>query len=109
MYGGYRMAWVGFAEDDENKTVLPVACAGYDQGYLDQAKITWADTERGRGPTGTAIRTGKISYFTKRSVKSCLRTLALGGDQKRLRFFHRVTVDRGEECHRDAYNLCFGT
>ena len=24
-------------------------------------KITWADTERGRGPTGTAIRTGKVS------------------------------------------------
>ncbi len=58
--GGYRMAWVGFAENDENKTVLPIASAGYDQGYLDQARITWADTERGRGPTGTAIRTGKI-------------------------------------------------
>ena len=23
--GGYRMAWVGFAENDEKKTVLPVA------------------------------------------------------------------------------------
>ncbi len=54
------MAWVGFAENDENKTVLPIASAGYDQGYLDQAKITWADTEKGRGPSGTAIRTGKI-------------------------------------------------
>ena len=58
--GGYRMAWVGFAENDEDKTVLPVASAGYDQGYLERAKITWADTGRGRGPTGTAIRTGKI-------------------------------------------------
>ncbi len=58
--GGYRMAWVGFAENDENKTVLPIASAGYDHGYLDQAQISWADSERGRGPTGTAIRTGKI-------------------------------------------------
>lgn len=58
--GGYRMAWVGFAENDANKTVSPVAHGGYDQGYLDQAKITWADTERGKGPTGTAVRTGKI-------------------------------------------------
>jgi signal transduction histidine kinase len=58
--GGYRMAWVGFAEDDENKTVRPITSAGYDHGYLDQAAITWADNERGRGPTGTAIRTGKI-------------------------------------------------
>jgi PAS domain S-box-containing protein len=55
--GGYRMAWVGFAEHDEKKTVRPVAHAGYDDGYLDKAGITWADEERGRGPTGTAIRT----------------------------------------------------
>jgi PAS domain S-box-containing protein len=57
--GGYRMAWVGFAEHDEKKTVRPVAHAGYDDGYLDKACITWADEERGRGPTGTAIRTGE--------------------------------------------------
>ena len=58
--GGYRMVWVGFAEHDEKKTVRPVAHAGYDGGYLDGACITWADEERGRGPTGTAIRTGEI-------------------------------------------------
>jgi len=59
--GGYRMAWVGLARNDEGKAVEPVASAGYDQGYLEQAAITWADTERGGGPTGTAIRTGKIT------------------------------------------------
>jgi PAS domain S-box-containing protein len=57
--GGYRMAWVGLGEDDKDKTVRPVASAGYDDGYLNQARITWADTERGRGPTGMAIRAGK--------------------------------------------------
>ncbi len=57
--GGCRMAWIGFAEQDEAKTVRPVAQAGYEEGYLDTVNITWADTERGRGPTGTAIRTGK--------------------------------------------------
>ena len=57
--GGYRLAWVGFAEQDEAKTVRPVAQTGYEEGYLDTVEITWADTERGRGPTGTAIRTGK--------------------------------------------------
>lgn len=55
------MAWVGFAEEDENKTVQPVAQAGFENGYLQTVNITWADTERGRGPTGTAIRTGKPS------------------------------------------------
>jgi diguanylate cyclase (GGDEF)-like protein/PAS domain S-box-containing protein len=56
---GYRMAWVGFAENDEAKTVRPVASAGFDDGYLEQAKVTWADTERGRGPISTAIRAGQ--------------------------------------------------
>lgn len=56
---GYRMAWVGYAEHDEAKTVRPVAWAGVEKGYLANAKISWADTERGRGPTGTAIRTGE--------------------------------------------------
>ncbi|GAK50070.1 PAS/PAC sensor hybrid histidine kinase [Candidatus Moduliflexus flocculans] len=55
---GYRMAWVGYAEHDETQTVRPVAWAGVEDGYLADANITWADTERGHGPTGTAIRTG---------------------------------------------------
>jgi PAS domain S-box-containing protein len=58
---GYAMVWVGFAENDEAKTVRPVASAGFEEGYLETLKITWADTERGRGPTGTAIRTGQAS------------------------------------------------
>jgi PAS domain S-box-containing protein len=56
--GGYRLAWVGLAEADKEKTVRPVAQAGYEAGYLETLKITWADTERGRGPTGRAIRNG---------------------------------------------------
>jgi signal transduction histidine kinase len=56
--GGYRLAWVGYAEDDPGKTVRPVAQAGYEEGYLDKVAVSWADTERGRGPVGTAIRTG---------------------------------------------------
>ena len=57
--GGYRMAWIGFAEPNEAKSVRPVAQAGFEAGYLETVDITWADTERGRGPTGTAIRTGQ--------------------------------------------------
>ena len=56
---GYRLAWIGLAEHDEHKTVRPVAQAGSEDAYLETVDITWADTERGRGPTGTAIRTGK--------------------------------------------------
>ena len=60
--GGLRMAWVGYREFDQEKTVRPVAQAGYVGGYLEGVNITWADTERGRGPMGTAIRTSTTSW-----------------------------------------------
>jgi len=56
---GYRMAWVGYAEHDEVKSVRPVAWTGAEEGYLTSLGLTWADTEHGHGPTGTAIRSGK--------------------------------------------------
>jgi len=59
--GGYRLAWIGFAQEDERKFVRPVAQAGFEDGYLERAEITWADTPRGRGPTGTAVRTGRTT------------------------------------------------
>ena len=58
---GHAMVWIGFAEHDTAKTVRPVAHAGFDAGYLETLKITWDDTERGQGPTGKAIRTGRPS------------------------------------------------
>ncbi len=61
--GGYRMCWVGYAERDEAKTVRPVAQKGYEDSYLQNIQISWDDTEYGRGPAGTAIRTGKASIF----------------------------------------------
>jgi len=56
---GHAMAWIGYAEEEEAKRVRPVAYAGFEEGYLETLQITWADTQRGRGPTGTAIRTGR--------------------------------------------------
>lgn len=60
--GGYRMAWVSYAEHDKEKSICPVAQAGFDEGYLKTIHISWADVDSGRGPTGTAIRTGTSSY-----------------------------------------------
>lgn len=57
--GGYRMAWVGLAHDDAGQSVVPAAAAGVADGYLEAAQISWADTERGQGPTGAAIRRGE--------------------------------------------------
>jgi PAS domain S-box-containing protein len=58
--GGYRMAWVGFAEEGPEKRILPVAHYGHEDGYLKLINVTWADTERGQGPTCRCIRTGEI-------------------------------------------------
>lgn len=57
--GGYRVAWVGIAEKDEEKTIRPVAQWGDSQGYLKNLSMSWSNTDYGRGPTGTAIKTGK--------------------------------------------------
>ncbi|MBS1155462.1 MAG: hypothetical protein H6R07_1386 [Proteobacteria bacterium] len=57
--GSYQAAWVSFAENDPDKSVRLVAQSGFELGYLSSANITWADTPRGQGPTGTAIRTGQ--------------------------------------------------
>ncbi|MGA3118148.1 MAG: PAS domain S-box protein [Syntrophobacteraceae bacterium] len=61
--GGYRMAWVGYAEEDPDQTVTPVAKYGYEKDYLETVKVTWKDAERGRGPTGACIRKGFPSIF----------------------------------------------
>ena len=59
--GGYRMSWAGYIDQDERQMVVPVAWAGHENGYLDIIQVTWKETDRGRGPTGTAIRTGEPS------------------------------------------------
>ena len=61
--GGYRVAWVGIAEHDGAKTIRPVAQWGDEKGYLKNLKLSWSDTDLGRGPTGTAIRTGVTSVI----------------------------------------------
>jgi signal transduction histidine kinase/ActR/RegA family two-component response regulator len=56
---GCPMVWVGYKERDPAQSVRPVAWSGFEDGYLATLDLTWADRERGRGPTGTAIRTGR--------------------------------------------------
>ena len=63
--GGHQLVWIGRCEDDPEKSVQPVAMAGYGVDYVEKAKISWSEeTERGRGPTGIALRTGK-PYWVK--------------------------------------------
>ncbi|MEO5349977.1 MAG: sensor domain-containing diguanylate cyclase [Magnetococcus sp. YQC-3] len=55
--GEYQFVWIGFASNDEAKTIRPVAQYGFEYGYLEKLNLTWEDSnERGHGPSGRAIR-----------------------------------------------------
>jgi diguanylate cyclase len=53
---GYRLAIVNYARHDAERSVDSVAYAGHNQGFVEALNLTWADTERGRGSVGAAIR-----------------------------------------------------
>ena len=61
--GELRLAWIGYCEDNAEKTIRPVARSGYGSDYLDQVKISWGEeTDTGQGPFGIAVRTGKACW-----------------------------------------------
>ena len=63
--GGYRMTWVGYARDDADRSVEPMAHAGHEAGYLRSGRLSWAE-----GPSGTpgsacdAIRRNEVCEST---------------------------------------------
>ncbi|HEV2419428.1 MAG TPA: PAS domain S-box protein [Terriglobia bacterium] len=78
--GGYRMAWVGYARHDEQKSIEPMAWAGFEEGYTGLVHLRWDESDTGRGPTGTAIRTGKpaqVRDYANDPVQSFWRSEAL--------------------------------
>ncbi|MGA7616197.1 MAG: PAS domain-containing protein [Thermoanaerobaculia bacterium] len=54
--GGYVMAWVGFASEDEEKTIVPVARAGFESEYLLDCRFSWGSGAAAMGAVGTAVR-----------------------------------------------------
>jgi len=58
--GDYRMVAVAIPTSDPGKTFRFPSIAGYDDGYLAQAGITWNDEPTGNGPLGMAIKTGAV-------------------------------------------------
>lgn len=61
--GGYKMAWVGYAEHDEYKAVSPQAYYGKSvKSYIETVKLSWSESLAiGHGPAGKAIRLGKAA------------------------------------------------
>lgn len=59
--GGYYLAWVGMVQEDQFKSVVPVAQYGFDEGFLKSVKISWGNNKYSGGPAGKSIKTSKIS------------------------------------------------
>ncbi len=60
-FGEFRMAWIGLL-NQETGAVEPAAFAGHEQAYLDSIIINVNNGVHSRGPTGTAIRSGKVEF-----------------------------------------------
>jgi PAS domain S-box-containing protein len=56
--GSYKMAWVGYAQNNEAKSVRPMAQTGDTDGYLKSIDITWDGPDPAKEPAGRAILTG---------------------------------------------------
>ncbi len=58
--GEFKFVWIGYALDDDEKSVVPQAQAGNASGYLSNIRISWsADSPMGGGPAGRVIRSGE--------------------------------------------------
>ncbi len=57
--GGHSLAWVGYANDNEQKSIGIATHAGKGWQIIKRQNWTWADSEAGFNPFGIAIRSKK--------------------------------------------------
>ena len=60
---GYRMAWIGYADNDDVRSIRPVAWSESGQQYVSMVHATWGDDERGNGPSGMSIKTRSTVFI----------------------------------------------
>ena len=65
----FRMAWIGYCEDDVERTIRPVAKAGVGLDFLERVKNSWGTTEVGEAPPGIAARTGTPCWINDISTE----------------------------------------
>jgi len=90
--GGYRMAFVGYALDDPQKSVVHVAAFGADAAFLEVVPSTWADNEFGQTAIATSIRTGKPSVARNILNESAFESLPRLREQVRANGCSAVTA-----------------
>ncbi|MET3999811.1 HD domain-containing phosphohydrolase [Marinobacterium sp. MBR-109] len=68
--GGYCMAWVGLADEGDEKNIKVLSQYGEDDGYLELLKTSSAERDFGISPTGLAIRSKQVEFVDNISVDS---------------------------------------
>lgn len=68
----YHFAWVGYAQNDTEKTIIPVSHWGTSGYHIDSIHIRWDDSPQGNGPAGRAIKTGKSQVSQNIPDDPCL-------------------------------------
>ncbi|MDD2929390.1 MAG: PAS domain-containing protein [Sideroxydans sp.] len=58
-FGGYRMAWIGFARHDADKSIEQMAHSGFEDGCPNLRPLSWSDDRQASCPAGDAIIQGK--------------------------------------------------
>ncbi len=60
---GYVLAWYGRPVEGPERLVVPTASSTRLRDYVEGITVTWDEGPNGRGPTGTAVRTGQPQVF----------------------------------------------
>ncbi|MCK9373269.1 MAG: PAS domain S-box protein [Sulfuricurvum sp.] len=58
--GGYALAVVDYANEDLQKSITPMAWAGFEEEQYWIEHLSWGDNEEGQMPVGKAIRSAKV-------------------------------------------------
>jgi putative nucleotidyltransferase with HDIG domain len=65
----YLLAWVGKAEDDQEKTIKVLGGAGTALDYIEKISVSWSDQHvTGLGPAGLAVRSNQITIVADTEV-----------------------------------------
>lgn len=57
--GGYDLATVCYAQNDSEKSIVPIAWSGKEEHSCSQLRFSWDDNETGQLPVARAIRTAQ--------------------------------------------------
>jgi diguanylate cyclase (GGDEF)-like protein/PAS domain S-box-containing protein len=57
--GGYNTSWIGYAEEDQIKSIKPMAISGKACEYVLNIRVSWSDKlSEGLGPAGRSMKSG---------------------------------------------------